>query len=175
MAGFYDGEGTISLYVKKYSIDIQVIFVQAYKPLLDELRRFLLDNESSLQTKMAYKDKRKNVYALYVSSNHDVSMVLTKMLPFLRLKRVQAQCVVDYLSDRITGVELVRTFNGEVLAGRRHGIIRPLPDEGFMHMDGIQTARIRSHPKARDARGRWIPNSDEPGISPHAQVVDHDF
>jgi hypothetical protein len=127
IAGFFDGEGNISLYIRKYSIDIQVKFTQAYRPLLDELGDFLSSVLESRGVRTCVKDKRSSAYSLYVSSNHDVVTILSKMLPHLRLKQLQAKAVVDYLTDGITGDQLVDAFNAEILAGRNRGKVRPRP------------------------------------------------
>lgn len=155
VAGFFDGEGSISLYVRRYSIDIQVLFTQSYKPLLDELRSFLVKEGASLGIRMAIKDKRQSAYSLYVSSNHDVSEVLLRMLPYLRLKHIQAKSTIDYLADRISGDRLVSVFNQEVREGRRHGRIRPLPNHMLPRGDSIQAGRESSHSTERDSSGRW--------------------
>ena len=144
VAGFFDGEGSISLYIRKCSIDLQVIFTQAYKALLDELSFFLTHDQAALGIRMAIKDKRNSAYSLYVSSNHDVCTVLTRMLPHLRLKQIQAKATIDYLSNFISGDRLVEIFNTETIEGRRRGKIRPLPNLGLTRREEILSARRKS-------------------------------
>jgi hypothetical protein len=114
VVGFFDGEGTILLDVRKNSVGIEVSFAQKYTPLLDSVQEFLEDQG----IKGSRISDGGHARRLTVHSTEEVATVLKEMLPHLRLKENQARAALGYLEDRISGRELVQIFNQEVEAGR---------------------------------------------------------
>ena len=137
VAGFFDGEGSILLEVRKYSIGMEVTFSQKYSPLLDSVQEFL--RNEGIKSSTIYR--RGTASSLSIHSTEDVKSVLEGMLPHLRLKENQAKAALDYLEDRINGKELVRIFNQEVEAGRRSGNLRAIPDQPLSRSESIRESR----------------------------------
>jgi hypothetical protein len=145
IAGFYDGEGSILITIRKNSIAFEVTLSQKYRPLLECVQEFLNSNgiASSLYD-------RGTAYNLSVHSTDGIKRMLEAMLPYLRLKGIQARAVLDYQNDRISGDDVVRIFNGEVLAGRRKGMLRQLPAQLFGRVESIRRFRLFAIKRARE-------------------------
>jgi len=118
VGGFYDGEGAISVQVRRYSIDLQTSFTQAYHPLLEKVKAYF-DRRGIFGC--LYRERGGKISRLIFGSNETVLRMLLHLLPALRLKKRQAQATIDYLTDKITGSEFLAIMNEEIDRGRRSG------------------------------------------------------
>ena len=105
VAGIVDGEGTISIsfYRPRGSSKIMpnmmpiVLVSNSNRDLINYLHPLLLG--STLKTAKA-TDIRKEVYAIQVARLLDVEALLTQILPYLVVKRRQAELVLEYCALR---------------------------------------------------------------------------
>ncbi|HYB07852.1 MAG TPA: LAGLIDADG family homing endonuclease [Nitrososphaerales archaeon] len=147
VGGFYDAEGAISIHVRRYSIDIQASFTQAYRPLLAEVQLYF--KRQGIAESVLYEERRRQrIYRLVFSSNDGVVQMLLHLLPVLTLKKRQAQATIEYLTDRITGSEFLSIMNKEIDAGRKRGK-KHFESQPWTRRQGIEKARLSSMSLAR--------------------------
>jgi LAGLIDADG DNA endonuclease family protein len=151
VSAFFDGEGSINLSPGMYSIGVSLKFSQVDKRILDEIAKLLSSKGvSGIGVYVSDRTRRHPIHALVIGSNDGVESALTMMLPYLRVKSVQAQFTLDYLRDKITGDEFIKAMNAEVRGGRRAGKIY-FVDQPFKRSGGIEKIWSKSL-----ARGRQI-------------------
>lgn len=119
MAGFLDGEGTIGLY-KCYRKEAK--FGYRYQPMvtlsntnvavLEYLQEACGNGRLIQQTNPAHPG-HKDGYALRWSSNQ-IRHMLPQLLPYLRIKRRQAEFVLSYLSKATQGKKYAQERLDEV-------------------------------------------------------------
>lgn len=103
VAGIADGEGTITVAIRKSPKNIlpsmtpMVLFSNSNKALIDYLHPLLLG--STIKTVKETKI-RKTVYQIQIAKLLDVEAILTQMLPYLIVKRRQAELVLEYCALR---------------------------------------------------------------------------
>lgn len=93
ISGFFDGEGSIAV----RSNHVHVSMAQSHEiglKVLSEIQTFLL---TQIRKASINLHKKNGCYSLWVTDRPDVQILLTKMLPYLRVKRVQTQDVLRYL------------------------------------------------------------------------------
>ena len=90
------------------------------------------------------KGQRGTAYNLYVSAIDDIVLLLRRMRPYLRLKQFQTRAVLDYLTDKISGDQLILLFNEKIHAGRNRGRIRSPPGQSRPRSIMIREARVKN-------------------------------
>jgi hypothetical protein len=146
IGGFFDGEGSISIHVRRFSIDVQVSFTQVYRKILENVNSFF--EENGVVGGTVYAERGGRINRLVFSSNRAVLEVLVMLEPALRIKRAQAEATIGYLLDKLRGDEFLSTMNQEVRLGRRGGMMRTLGHE-WTRSVGIKRTRQSSMAKAR--------------------------
>jgi hypothetical protein len=103
IAGFVDGEGTIGIY-RKYDLRKEwapgyaerIIIVQVDQTPLKFIQEFF--PKSSLSAKKQYFDNHQQSYCLKYSHTQAYTLVKA-ILPYLKVKRAQAQVLVEFRED----------------------------------------------------------------------------
>jgi hypothetical protein len=146
VGGFFDGEGSVSLNVRSFSIDIQVSITQVYRPILERVNSFL--NAEGIFGGTVYSERGGRVNRLVFTSNHSILRMLTLIEPALRIKRRQARATIEYLSDALEGADYIEVMNQEVKLRRRGGKVR-LISQHWVRSAGIKKTRLESMALAR--------------------------
>ena len=99
-AGFFDGEGSVTIIKSAYGLQISV--TNNYKTIIEEFaRRF----DGSIAT--TSRANRKNKTYQFFFSFKAAREFLTQVLPYLRVKRADAELALDYIS-KITELASLR-------------------------------------------------------------------
>jgi len=117
-AGFFDGEGCVSLHNQERWTCVRIILVQKdIRPL--EHFKAIFDCSETLG--IVTRRNRRNHYYRLVISGKKAAEVLTKMLPYLTLKRAVAEVALDLQSrvDSQGGYNRWNRMSDEELAIRR--------------------------------------------------------
>lgn len=137
VAAFFDGEGSICLDPRRYSVGVSLRFTQVDRPVLDEIAEFLRSiGATGIGVYVSDRSRRHSIHVLAVGSNEGVVLALTRMQPYLRVKSVQTKLTLDYLQDKLTGNQFIKAMNSEVKAGRRAGKLHAV-DQPFKRSEGI--------------------------------------
>lgn len=120
VAGYSDGEGSISISITRFGFSIGSAFADSYKPLLEHVASFL-QNGGFYSTLALQRTKGKKFWRLRVRRNDDTVSILSLMLPHLDKKQDEARAAIDYPTDKIDGVELATRINEQVKIGGRMG------------------------------------------------------
>jgi len=111
LAGLLDGEGMITISVRKGGKTIKgkiyervgltpiISFTNSCKNLIDWLTSVL--RGSTLKSPYEKGDKWKVVYTLQIARLLDVKLFLEQTLPFLKVKRRQAELVLEFCDLRL--------------------------------------------------------------------------
>jgi LAGLIDADG DNA endonuclease family protein len=142
VAGFFDGEGSITVDARP-GLGVLVIYVtfsQKYRPLFDDIARFLRQNGIACQV---CRNGRK-VHEIRIRTIENVCKLLRKLT--LELKQNQAHATIDYYEGRITGNQLLQVFDIEYRMGRRRSSpLKPGMNYPLTHTEALQAAqRIRA-------------------------------
>lgn len=107
-AGFVDGEGTIGVYRARrkenrlgYRYQPALSIASTSYPALETLQRMCGNGRITQQTKPPV-DHHKTGYRLQFSSNQ-IRLILPQLLPFLVIKKQQAEYVLEFLSLQKAG------------------------------------------------------------------------
>ncbi len=108
LAGFLDADGSIFVQLKKndtyrfkFQISPSVVFYQKKTEGLEEIHKLLA---------LGYLRKRKDgLTELIIGDRKSIEILLMKVLPFLILKKKQAELMLDILRD-LEGVETSADF-----------------------------------------------------------------
>ena len=107
LAGFLDGEGTITIGIKRpHRNNVTpkmvplVILTNTDKSLIDYLR-FLLPGSTIKTGKET--GIRRAIYAIQIARLLDVEALLKQLIPYLRSKKKQAELLLEYCSLRKKG------------------------------------------------------------------------
>lgn len=133
-----------------YTLTLGFDWADTYKPQLEGVRRFLV-SEGLKPAKIYALGKNKPVWHLRISNQDDLLKALTRMVPFLIKKKKQAEAMIRYLRDEITGEQLVEAFNEAILVGTRSGYVRSLRMP-YTHCQGVVKGREFLH---LGPRRRW--------------------
>jgi hypothetical protein len=102
LAGFFDGEGSILLgrYTRKRDgfqrIKTEVLVANTSKIVMQEIAEIL--------DMPLYEEKRhdrKYLYTVRICKHENVSLLLEKLIPHLKVKRVQAELLYAYCMSRV--------------------------------------------------------------------------
>ncbi len=155
-AGYSDGDGGLLLTPEMYTLSLGFDWADSYGPQLDGVRRFLVSE--GLKPERVYAlGGEKPVWHLRLSNRCDLLTALIEMVPFLIKKKRQAESVIRYLRDEITGEQLVEDFNRAILDGTRLGYMRSLKMP-YTHSQGVEKGRefLQLGPRRRWKASRSI-------------------
>lgn len=112
LAGFFDGEGCIQIWKKKdsrtplgYGICVTVKITNTNRQILEEYNK--LCNGKFSQDKR--NEKAKIVHGIYYSSYADILIMLSQILPFLRLKKRVADLMISFCTSRLNHIKSAYT------------------------------------------------------------------
>lgn len=158
-ASFFDGEGSIGLDPRAYSVSVSLRISQVDRRVLDDISILLRIHGADSRVYVTDRNRRHTIHALVVTSNNSAISVLTLMIPHLRVKFHQAEVTLDYLLEKITGDQFVDAMNAEVHAGRRAGKIYSV-NQPFTHSDGVAMVWNQSMARARRVFREMATTSD---------------
>jgi len=101
LAGFFDGEGTIlvSKYVRtrdgRLRIVPEVMASNTSKPIMMHIAETI-----DMPLYERKREDRKWIYELRIRKNSNIIIFLEKIIPFLKIKRVQAELLYAYCKSR---------------------------------------------------------------------------
>lgn len=101
VAGYFDGDGSISISVTRFGFAIGLAFADNYEPLLEHMASFLQER-GFFSTLSLQRTKGKKFWRLRVRRREDTVNILNSMLPYLDKKHEEARAAVDYLTTRWT-------------------------------------------------------------------------
>ncbi len=108
-----DGDGTVAISITRYGFAIELAFVDNYKPLLEHIASFL-KQRGFFSTFLFQRTNGKTFWRLRVRRNEDTVGILRFMLPHLDKKLEEAKVAIDYLTNRVDGVEFAKRINYQV-------------------------------------------------------------
>lgn len=159
VAGYFDGDGTVSISITRFGFAIELVLVDNYKPLLEHIASFLL-KKGFFSTFFFHKSNGRSSWRLRVKRKEDVIGVLSSVLLHLDKKREETKAAIEYLTDRIDGVEFARRINNQVKIGERVGK-RLLPEDlHFLKSEGKALGQRRAA-ATRRSQGRVTPEVAE--------------
>jgi hypothetical protein len=108
------------------------------------------------------------VYMLQIASPQAVLIAAKEMARFCFKKRKELQAAIDYYENKITGTELLATFNELVRSGIRLGKIRPLGHlskyaEGVAQANVARVLKVAEAWKAKKSRRSKSLSLSRPG------------
>jgi hypothetical protein len=122
LGGYFDGDGTIEVNVRTFTVDIRLAFDENWKPHLDGIRAFL---EAHGVTCGAVRKKDGfNTWHLVIAQRASALLLAKKLLRHTVKKRGELIAAIAYMENEITAEELVRRFNNFVRIGERTGKLR---------------------------------------------------
>lgn len=143
VAGYFDGDGTVSISITEFGFALELVFVDNYKPFLEHIASFLQLN-GFFSTFYFHRSNGRSSWRLRVRRKEDVISVLSLMLPHLDKKRNEAEAAIDYLTNRIDGANFAKRINGQVKIGERVGK-RLLPENlHFLKSEGKSLGQQRA-------------------------------
>jgi len=113
-AGLFDGEGCIS--IKKPQYHLEVTVTNTYKPALESFKQ-RFDGSIRITGKSSRTDKHASKIPAYqfAFSYQGAKEFLILALPYLRIKRLEAEIALDYIST----ISNLASLRGGRLAGRK--------------------------------------------------------
>lgn len=129
-AGYLDGDGTILFSVVKTSRTHKGVYLRPYvaliskdKPLLEGLQSIMGGGLVSF----IYKDSRekKLCYTIRILRHESILRFLTDITPYLKLKRRQAELMMEYCRDRIEKIQ-------------KYGRCAPISDRGWQIAEEVK-------------------------------------
>ena len=142
VAGYFDGDGSVSVRVRTLSITFSLEFSESYLPRLTQVRDFLTaEGISTRPIRVQRGSGRASNYTLTVYTQREVLIVCKKMFPFTFKKEWDLLTAIEYLENRITGDEAIQRLNTSVTSGRREGLLRKskMP---FRKVEGVRLAAL---------------------------------
>ncbi|MDE1853432.1 MAG: hypothetical protein KGI38_06765 [Thaumarchaeota archaeon] len=155
ISGYFDGDGNVGVEVVKYVLRFKLRFSDTWKPQIEAVRGFLVDE--GIATSGLYHEphpEKRDAYRIDVVAIQSVLKAARAMLPYCAKKAEDLRIVVDYLEGRISGSQALERFNHEVNIGRRSGYIRR-PNLPYTRQDGLRMAQLEN---ARNARAAYAVN-----------------
>jgi hypothetical protein len=145
-SGYFDGDGTVTLRVQKFTLEFGLQFADGFRAQLDQLKSFLL--RKGVTPGGIIKNSYEEMYVLPVSENRSLLMAAKNMLPFFSKKAAELEALINYMENRIDGNQAVDIFNQMVVQGERIGKLRKV-DLPFRLDEGLAIARRMAHEGAR--------------------------
>ena len=155
VAGYFDGDGSVEPKFQIFTIGFGLTWTDSYRKQLLHLRRFL--KRQGIHTTKVRSSKSilgRPVWHLSAWGRLDVIETCMKMIPHLDKKRIQGMTAMKYLEGRLTGTNVVNTFNAECRQGRWSGKLRDL-DLPLTRDEGRELAQLN----ANDPRNRKYSSS----------------
>jgi hypothetical protein len=91
VAGCFDGDGSVNVYVNKLTLDFGLQFSDNYRPQLEQLHHFLENH--GVRAGHICKNPREMMYVLLVSDDISVMKVAKMLLPYCSKKKLGASDV----------------------------------------------------------------------------------
>lgn len=146
VAGYFDGDGSVTVHVGKFTLDFGLFFCDNYLPQLHQLRRFL--NSHGISTGSVTKHTYEAMYIIRISDDLSLGRAASKMVPFTSKKTIELRMVLDYMRDRINGSQAIAILNQMVVERERTGKIRRV-EIPYLRSEGLKIAGERAHAGAR--------------------------
>jgi hypothetical protein len=107
LAGFLDGEGGIQITKslrkdREYRLALHptIYFSNTNRLVMEALKRWL--NLRSMIVVRYGKRRYKSIYTLHITGIKNISSLLTKLTPYLIVKRKQAEIMLEYCKNRLS-------------------------------------------------------------------------
>jgi hypothetical protein len=137
-AGFFDGDGTSGLEIRKRVIYPNFKLIDNYRPQMVMVREFLVSQ--GIRVHNPNTEERRGAWFIGVAQADSVRRMAAMMVPHLYKKREEVQAILDYLDNENTGTQLVEVFNESVRKGNRVGKIRDV-DIPYTRREGQKLAK----------------------------------
>ena len=122
LAGYFDGDGTIEVNVRMFTVDIRLAFDENWKPHLDGIRTFL--EAQGITCGAVRKKDGFNTWHLVISQRASALLLARKLVRHAVKKRGELITAIAYMENEITAEEFVRRLNNFVRIGERTGKLR---------------------------------------------------
>lgn len=122
LAGYFDGDGTVEIGVKLFTVEIRLAFDENWKPHLEGIRNFL--EARGINCGNVRKKDGFNTWHVVIAGRPGVRIMARELAIHCVKKRAELLLVLDYLNDRITAQRFIRGINRFVRIGERTGKIR---------------------------------------------------
>jgi hypothetical protein len=134
IAGIVDGEGTIGLY--KYD-NIYIVEIKIHNTNLNLLKYVRDTIKLGHINRQSKKENHKFVY-IYKLRKHEYKKFLNEILPYLKIKRRQAELVLQYLSLRKGHRDNPLTYDEIEIRENIYEQIRPLNKTGQTYLEDVE-------------------------------------
>ncbi len=132
-------------------IRFAITWTDRYRPQLQHIESFLIKEGLAPSTvRLGSSSIGREAWHLSLWEKGGMLEACKRILPFLDKKRIQVNTLLDYMENRITANEALRTFNQERAGGKWAGKVRSL-DMPWTRNEG---RRLGRHP-----RGNALSNS----------------
>ena len=106
LAGYVDGDGCISVTYIKHPRARRGATPRPYVSVITKNREFAQELHSLIgepERSFMYKDSREKKvgYVIHITSNKGVLRFLQRIAPYLRLKKRQAELLIEFCSERL--------------------------------------------------------------------------
>lgn len=146
VAGYFDGDGSVTVHIGKFTLDFGLFFCDNYLPQLRQIQRFL--NERGILTGLVTKHTYEVMYVIRISDDVSLIKAASKMIPYTSKKNIELKMILDYMNNRISGSEALGILNRMVLEGERTGKVRNVRIP-CSRSEGLKIAAERAHEGAR--------------------------
>jgi len=141
VAGYYDGDGGEEIRIGKFVIRFSITWTDTYRPQLQHIGSFLIKEGLAPSTvRLGSSSIGREAWHLSLWEKGGMLKACKQMLPFLDKKRIQVNTVLEYMENRITTNDALRTFNQERVEGKWAGKPRGL-DMSWTRNEGHRLSR----------------------------------
>jgi hypothetical protein len=156
VAGYFDGDGSVLVYVRTYTIYFTVEWTDTSLPQLDQIKGFLRRNAVYTSPRINVQKGKYTSYSLQVSFQDSILRLAKCLWKYSFKKRNELRAVINYLENKITANQAIEVFNQAVTEGTRAGIIRKVTIP-YIRREGLRMARVEAGRKAGIARSTLSP------------------
>lgn len=139
VAGYFDGDRGVTANPEMYTISLGLDWADTFRPQLEGVRRFLT-MEGMMPQRIYASSKPRPVWHLRLSNRSDLLRAMPRMAPLLIKKRDQVAAAILYLSNQVTGEQLMQAFNRAIADGTRSGYHRAV-EMPYIHSQGVAKAK----------------------------------
>jgi len=101
IAGFFDGDGHASIsWSGSASLKLEVGFCNNYRPILEEIRCYF-HNYGKIYFIKPKLRRQKESFRYKIWRMREVKEILEEMLPYLRIKKRQAELILEFINLRL--------------------------------------------------------------------------